>query len=1224
MKSRFLVLLLSLASLAPDAAAVLVNRWSFNEAAGAAPGGTAFNDTVSAVPIEVRGNGATLDGTRLTLPGTTLCDQPDTAISAYLNLPNGTASSKTNLTVEIWAAPITARFFQPLFDFGRMTIAGDGAGAPGEWTGTTPATVPYSETSDGLALLINRETNLNTQRLGARIDGGAPLYLDSDLATTAGTTYHYVVTFADTPGGGTVSWYRNGALIGTGDVAFHLSDIEDVNVWLGRSQWAVLATANAAYDEVRIYDHALSPGDIAASFAAGPDATFAPPVLQPDAATLHHGQKVRIAVLTNDAAGTIPASVEVVTPPASGTAAPDANGRILYTHTTGSPVSDSFTYRVNSPFGFATPVTVSLTFSTSLRIANTTLNVPATPPVTTYTTEPAFGSLTFTPLQAVNMTSAPGDAQRLFVVERAGFIRMIPDVAAPSPTSSTFFNLAALCASRGETIGSNPDRGLMSMAFHPQHAVNGRFFVWYSVRINATGENFFRISRFNVQGGNPNAADPASELVLIQQADPNGYHLGTDMHFGTDGYLYVSLGDGGEQFDSRRYGQRIDLDFHCALLRIDVDKLPGNPEPNLHASVPRDGGIARYSVPADNPFVTANPNVVFNGVNIPAANVRTEFFSVGLRNPFRFSIDAPTGEIWVGDVGQLEREEINLATNGANFGWSWREGTIPGPNAAEALPGFTYTDPLYEYALGNGEFQGHSVTGGFVYRGTNLPDLTGAYIFGDYVDGHIWALRRTPAVVVERLTGNGGQVAFRPDPSNGDVLMLDYNEGRIYRLVAGSGGGNYPATLSETGIFADLTDLSPAPGVLPITPNVSFWSDYAIKRRWFTIPDAISTMTWSRDGAWTFPDGMIWVKHFDLETTRGNPATAQRIETRLLVKNAAGVYGVSYRWNAAQSEATLVADAGEEFDIAITGVGTQHYRIPSRSECISCHNPAAGHALSFNTRQLNRTENIHNFIGNQLTLLQNAGYFANTPGSPNLLPRHLRADETAFPAEARVRSYLDVNCANCHMAGGPAPATFDARALLTLAQTGLINGTATQSGADPLNRLIVPGDTTHSIVLNRIAVTNGFSRMPPLGSNELDPGAIALLTEWINALPAQQTYAQWRIANFGNDTSPEGEPDFDADFDGQDNEREFIGGTLPLNAASALLPQVTTPGGNVWLELNLPANRSFQVETSTDMQAWSLWDVPGNSGLAHPGGTATITGPRIGDRQFFRFILWEN
>ena len=237
MPARFFLLLFFAA-----AHAVLVNRWSFNSAAGAAPGGTTFNDTISAVPLQARGLGASLDG----------------------------------------------------------------AGAPGEWTGATGANVPVSETSDGLALLFNRDTNISTQRLGARINGGAPLYLDTTLATTAGTTYHYVATFTDTPGGMNIAWYRNGALAGSGSVAFHLSEIEDVNNWLGRSQWNSLAAANASYDEVRIYDHALSPADIAASFAAGPDASFAPPVLQPDAATLHHLQKVRVAVLANDAPGEIP------------------------------------------------------------------------------------------------------------------------------------------------------------------------------------------------------------------------------------------------------------------------------------------------------------------------------------------------------------------------------------------------------------------------------------------------------------------------------------------------------------------------------------------------------------------------------------------------------------------------------------------------------------------------------------------------------------------------------------------------------------------------------------------------------------------------------------------------------------------------------------------------------------------------------------------------------
>lgn len=1224
MRTIFLLLISVFAS-ATSVRAALLHRWSFNDAAGSPAPGTIFTDTVSSMEMTLRGNGATLDGTRISLPGSTLNGEPEATISAYLDLPNGIVSSKTNLTIEIWAAPLGARQWEPLFDFGRWNNGGDGLGALGEWTGASADTPPGGvQSDDALSFLLTRNADLNTQRTGVTLNE-VRVELDTNLPTTAGVTYHYVVTVADGVGafgasGMQLALYRDGVLAGTLDVPHRLNVIEDVNCWLGRLQWNSLSTSNVAYDEVRIYDHALTPAEIAASLAAGPNP--APPTAQADAATMHLGQKVRVDVLANDTGVILPDSLTVVTPPASGSAVV-SGGQILYTHTTGVPVSDSFTYRVSGPGGDSADTAVNIAFSNSLRIPNSTLNVPSEPPATTYTTVPAFGALTFN--QPINLATVPGDAQRIFVVQRPGFIRVIPSVTAPVPSASVFLDLAALCTSRGETLLTNVDRGLMSMAFHPQHAANRRFFVFYSVA--AGGQNYYRISRFEAQAGNPNAADTTSEVVLIQQLEPNGFHLGTDMHFGTDGYLYVSTGDGGGQNDQRRYGQRIDLDFHCALLRLDVDKLPGNPEPNLHASVPTDGGVARYSVPAGNPFVTANPNVVFNGESIPAATVRTEFFSVGLRNPFRFSVDAPTGEIWIGDVGQLAREEINLATNGANFGWSWREGTIAGPNAGEALPGFTYDDPLYEYVIGSGPMQGHSVTGGIVYRGANLPGLTGAYIFGDYQDGNIWSLRRTPSVVVERLTGNNGFVAFRADPSNGDVLAADIQEGRIYRLVAGSDTGGFPATLSATGLFADLTDLAPAPGVLPYFPNLAFWSDYAIKRRWFVIPDAVSTMTWSRDDNWTFPDGTIWVKHFDLELERGNPATAQRVETRLLVKNAAGVYGVSYRWNAEQTEATLVADAGADFDIDVL-VGelpqVQHYRIPSRSECLSCHNPPAGHALSFSTRQLNRTESVNNFIGNQLTLLHNAGYFANSPDSPNLLPRHVRADETQFPAEARVRSYLDVNCANCHRAGGSAPATWDGSAPLTLAQTLLINGTAIQSGADPLNRLIVPGDTTHSIVLNRVALTNGFTRMPPLGSNELDPGAIALLTEWINALPSQQTYAQWRVANFGNDTDPEGAPDFDADGDEQDNRAEFLAGTSPLDGGSKPQTEISTLGPNIVLTLDLPPNRSFQVETTTDLITWSLWDVPGNGGVPTPGGPVTLMAPLVGDRQFFRAVLWEN
>jgi len=1208
--------------------ASLLNRWSFNEPAGNPSAGTVYSDTVGGMPMTLKGVGASLDGTSITLPGSTLNGEPEATISAYLDLPNGIASSKTHMSVEIWAAPQGARSWAPLFDFGRWNSPGDGLGAPGEWTGESAATPGNAVSGDALAFILSRGTNINQQRVGVTLDG-TRIDLDTNLATTLGQTYHYVLTIEDGVGssgaaGMRMTSYRDGVNVGSVDLPHRLNVMEDVNCWLGRLQWNSLSTANVSYDEVRIYDHTLSQAEVTASFNAGADAAFAPPTLQPDMAEIHHGQKVLLAVLENDGAGANPATVEIVSPPSSGTAVPDPSGRILYTHTTGTPIGDSFTYRVDSAGGMSDPVAVTLNFATGLRIANPNLSVPIDPPETTFQTTPAFGALTFT--QPINLATTPGDLQRLFVVQRGGVIRMIPDVTVPAPTSSVFLDLPTLLNARGESLLTNVDRGLMSVAFHPQHAANGHFFVWYSVRV--AGQNYYRISRFTVQAGDPDVADTTTESVLIQQREPNGFHLGTDMHFGTDGYLYVSTGDGGGQNDQRRYGQRIDLDFHCAMLRLDVDKLPGNVEPNAHASVPLDSGIARYSVPADNPFVTTDPNVIFNGQSLPATDVRTEFYAVGLRNPFRFSVDPATGEIWLGDVGQVMREEVNLITNGGNYGWSWREGTLPGPNSDEALPGFTFDDPLYEYVIGSGPMQGHSITGGFVYRGTNLPALTGAYIFGDYQDGNIWALRRDPTLTVERLTGDPGQVAFIADPSNGDVLMCDIQEGRILRLVGGADTGDYPATLSETGLFADLGDLSPAPGVLPYTPNLRFWSDFADKRRWFSVPDGTSQMEWTREGAWTYPDGTIWVKHFDLETERGNPATSQRIETRVLVKNPAGSYGVSYRWNAAQTEATLVPDAGDTFDIDVIENGVprvQSYRIPGRGECIACHTPQAGHALSFNTRQLNRDNSIHGFSGNQIDLLHSAGYLSNAPEPTNLLPRHVRPDETEYSREARVRSYLAVNCANCHMDGGTAPESWDARPELTLAQTGLINGLPSRNGGDPANLLVIPGDLDHSIVRNRIGELNGFTRMPPLGSTEIDAENLALLADWIaNDLPARQDYAQWRLARFGSAVSPEGEPGFDADGDEFTNEEEFIAGTEPLDSASSPQPDISLSGSDLTFTFDAPENGSFQFESTIDFLTWTPLDIEGNAGLPSAGGQQQFTVPANQLREFFRVRQWSN
>ena len=848
------------------------------------------------------------------------------------------------------------------------------------------------------------------------------------------------------------------------------------------------------------------------------------------------------------------------------------------------------------------------------RVANATLNVPSNPPATAFQLVPAFTDVAI--VKPTCLASPPGDTRRLFFCEKnSGKIKCIPDVTAASPVSYDFLSLSDLA--------TFDDQGVLGLAFHPNYGPNPTTqntycYVFYSWKNGAL--SYSRLSRFTVKvlvpGTEPSAT---SELILIQQLDRAGYHPGGDLHFGPDGYLYISLGDEGEYHDSLNNAQHIDGNFFSAIARIDVDRKPGSLEPNVHPAVLRDAGVARYAIPPDNPFIGATS---FNGLPVQPSAVWTEFWAVGLRHPWRFSFDALTGELWCGDVGEGGFEEINLITRGGNYGWSFREGAHPGSKSGTEPPGFTSLDPIFEMphinAPGDPNFKGNSVIGGFVYRGTRISALSGRYVFGDYITGNIWAAERTGtnSVNVQRIAGQTGIAAFGSDPSNGDILIADNDNDRILRLVATTITNSYPATLSATGLFPSLPDLLPAPGLLPYAVNLPFWSDYAIKSRWFIIPDAISTMTWSRDGLWSFPDGQIWVKHFDMEMQRGNPAIKKRIETRLLVKNAAGAYGVSYRWNEAGTDATLVADGGEDFDISLTVGGSpyvQHWSIPSRAECLACHTPQAGHALSFNTRQINLTHTISGFTGNQLALLQGAGYFSNSPGSPNLLPRHIRPDETSFPAEARVRSYLAVNCSYCHKAGGTAPSQWDGRPELTLDQTGLINALANNNGSNL------------AIVLSRMAGTNGFTRMPPLASNELDQTNIALVTDWIaNSLPSRQTYADWRLAHFGSSTSAAGDSAADPDGDGATNAAEFLWNTQPLSGASFPALQIGLPGSTTTLTINVPSNRSAKVETSTDLATWSLWDVPGNAGNPTTGGPFTLTGPTLGPKQFFRVRIQDN
>lgn len=860
------------------------------------------------------------------------------------------------------------------------------------------------------------------------------------------------------------------------------------------------------------------------------------------------------------------------------------------------------------------------------RVANTTLQMPQILPTDgpyAYTTTNAFPGLVFTLPMAIAIP--PGETNRLFVAERAGVISVITNLAAP--TRSVFMDISS-------RVDSNPltERGLLSLAFHPNFASNGYVYVWYMT----AGDFRDRLSRFTVSASNASQGDTNSEQVIFSQVDDASNHNGGDIHFGSDGYLYASLGDEGNANDSLNNSQRIDKDFFAGLLRIDVDKKPGNLQPNHHAAI---AVPTNYFVPADNPFIGATS---FNGSAVSPSAVRTEFYAVGLRNPFRWSFDSVSGKLYLGDVGQDNREEVDLIKKGGNYGWKWREGKIATPTVGGSPPaGFTNAiDPLLDYARGTATNQGNTVIGGRVYWGNRFTELVGRYIFCDYGSGHIWSMTDdgTNATSFNWLSTDNNLVYVGADPRDGELLFCDLPANQIKRLTYTSVSTNgLPATLADTGAFVDLQSLTPYPGVVPYELNVPFWSDGAIKTRWFSVPATNQTIGFNAELPWTFPTGTVWIKHFELQLTNGVPASARRIETRLLVKNAdgSGGYGVTYRWGNSTTNAVLVPANGLAQDDAFIvndggTIRTQAWHYPTRAECLQCHQPGAGFALGFNTAQLNRDHNYNGITTNQLRALNACGYFSASVSNFNLLRKLAPPTDTAHSLDYRARSYLEANCRQCHFPGGPTPAAWDARIATTLPDANIVNGILNNTLGNPGNRVVVPGLLTNSMLHTRIAM-RGVRQMPPLGSSVVDTQGVALIAAWISTtLTNYQTFAAWQTQHFGSTTNIDAGENADPDGDGNANRLEFLTDTDPTNVivddAWALDFRVT----NGTAEVLYPrvANRGFDVQMSTNLLdgAWQSLDVPENSPFySSTPATAIIPDPASSNRteSFYRIRIYE-
>ena len=343
-----------------------------------------------------------------------------------------------------------------------------------------------------------------------------------------------------------------------------------------------------------------------------------------------------------------------------------------------------------------------------------------------------------------------------------------------------------------------------------------------------------------------------------------------------------------------------------------------------------------------------------------------------------------------------------------------------------------------------------------------------------------------------------------------------------YLQMPATSGGAMPKLLSQTGAFLDAANLVTETNLLPYDLIVSFWSDGAEKMRWVSLPED-QKIKFSPTGEWAFPQGTVFVKHFDLVTDETRPEQKRRLETRLLVcDNVGGVYGVTYKWRADNSDADLLETNLTE-DISIktaTGVRTQPWYYPSRADCLTCHTANAGYVLGVKTRQLNRDFTYPSGVTqNELSAWNHRGLFDATISDADIknFPKLAALDDVSRTLEDRARSYLDANCAQCHRPHGTV-ANFDARYETPLAQQGLIRGRVLIDQRIDGARVIAPNDVWRSILFLRANTTEAF-KMPPLARNTIDEHGVKLLREWIESLPGAHVLPPPEISPRGGNFS---------------------------------------------------------------------------------------------------------
>ena len=689
-------------------------------------------------------------------------------------------------------------------------------------------------------------------------------------------------------------------------------------------------------------------------------------------------------------------------------------------------------------------------------------------PPTPYKAVRAFPGLTFK--QPLTITPEPG-TDRLFVLEHMNYwsgpgkIRAFRDDQGASESEALV------------EIDALP----YGLAFHPDYERNGYLFIGQNGPTRGRTK-MSQVVRYTVDRRPPRGIDPASRLLIVEW--PSNGHNGCDVAFGNDGTLFVSTGDGSSDSDANSTGQTLD-DLLAAVLRVDVD---------------HPGGGRNYGIPKDNPFVDR-----------PGA--RGEVWAYGLRNPWRLSYDRPSGQLWAGNNGQDLWEQVYLVEKGANYGWSVSEGAHVFHAGRPAGP-----DPISPPAAEHPHSEARSLTGGQVYRGKRLPELVGTYVYGDWSTGRVWGVKSAgkkvegPRDLVDtpfNITGFGTDHA-------GELYVIDHAGGGFYRLEPTTEADKptqpFPTRLSETGLFASVSDHKPHPAALPYDVTAPQWADGATMRRFAAVPGLERIEQKSQKnagGAWTFPNGTVLAQTLGLDLVDDAGKTSRkRVETRLMTRQQNEWVGYSYRWNDAQTDADLVpaAGAGAAFDVPDAsepgGRREQVWRFPARTECLVCHSRAAGFVLGFTPLQLDRDHDYGGTTDNQLRTLDHVGLFQGPlPARKDDRPRLVDPYDRGAPREARVKAYLHVNCSPCHVGEGGGNSKMELGWNTPVDRMRLVDQAPIHNTFDlPDARLVAPGAPERSVLPYRLS-DRGAARMPPLVQTEVDRAAVELFTEWIRKLP---------------------------------------------------------------------------------------------------------------------------